>query len=71
MTIKAHGDGTTALVFDGEDIPAGDVLIEAPVLGFPGDESVNGPWTLRVADQGAHDQGTLRSWSLELISRWD
>jgi subtilisin-like proprotein convertase family protein len=63
--------GTMAVVFDGGDLPAGDILIETPVLGFPGDESVNGPWILHVVDLGVVDQGTLRRWSLELISRWD
>jgi subtilisin-like proprotein convertase family protein len=35
------------------------------------DSQVNGTWTLRVVDTAGGNAGTLRSWSLELTSRWD
>jgi subtilisin-like proprotein convertase family protein len=35
------------------------------------DSNVNGTWTLQVIDTQGGEAGTLRSWSLELTSRWD
>ncbi|MBK8235361.1 MAG: proprotein convertase P-domain-containing protein [Deltaproteobacteria bacterium] len=42
----------------------------APV-GFSGDESVNGEWTLRVVDAVAGNTGVLGSWTLRIGSRFD
>jgi hypothetical protein len=39
--------------------------------GFPGDESVNGTWTLSVTDAAGGQTGTLASFGLTLTSRWD
>jgi len=67
-------DGTQALVFDGAATPTGapEVFLEGvPVMGFPGDESVNGTWTLRVVDDAFRNAGVLRSFGLDLISRYD
>lgn len=62
--------GNEVIVFDGES--GGDSLsIEAPVLGFSGDESVNGPWTLRVVDDAAGQVGSLAHWTMHLGSRFD
>lgn len=61
--------GAEVVVFDGE---AQEVFLRNhPVLGFSGDEMVNGPWTLRVIDEVAGEVGTLDSWNLRLGSRFD
>jgi hypothetical protein len=49
----------------------GAFIVDGPVLGFSGDESVNGTWTLRVVDPVAGSTGTLDRWSLRLGSRFD
>jgi hypothetical protein len=62
-------DTTEAVVI--EDATAPIVLQDINVFGFPGDESVNGPWTLRVTDEVRGDAGELIDYSLTLTSRWD
>lgn len=39
--------------------------------GISRDDQVNGRWTLEVEDLGAGASGTLRSFSLFVVSRWD
>jgi len=65
--------GTEVLVHDGVAANNGAplVLTAKPILGFSGDESVNGEWTLRVTDRTSGQIGTLESWQLTLTSRWD
>jgi hypothetical protein len=41
------------------------------VTGIPGDDNVNGRWTLKVVDQRSGKSGVLDSWTLHLTSRWD
>lgn len=62
--------GNEVVVFDGETSGA-SLSFEAPVPGFSGDESVNGPWTLRVVDDTAGQTGALMHWTLHLGSRFD
>jgi hypothetical protein len=62
--------GTEAVVWEGEkETP--DLALDQAVAGFPGDESANGPWTLRVTDKKKGDEGSLADWTLTLGSRWD
>ena len=65
-------EGTTVTVFDGATtpVPGAHVRISGPI-GFPGDEQVNGRWTLVVEDRAAGSVGTLHGWSLHLVTRWD
>jgi hypothetical protein len=65
-------EGTTVAVFDGtvDSVPGALVRISGPI-GFPGDEQVNGLWTLVVEDRAAGSVGTLHGWSLHLTTRWD
>ncbi len=68
--------GTQVVVFDGAGADPGvdgDPYLEldGPVIGFSGDESVNGTWTLRVVDRQGGQAGSLASWHLGLTSRWD
>lgn len=63
-------DTTEAVVYDG-DFSGTDLVLDLPVSGIPGDESVNGRWTLHVRDVVAGQSGTLESWELVLGSRWD
>jgi subtilisin-like proprotein convertase family protein len=59
-------DGATAGNHDGDPY----LVLEGP-LGFSGDESVNGEWTLRVTDRTGGSVGRLVRWDLTLTSRWD
>ena len=64
--------GTEVRVWDGATASAGtSISLDAPVLGFSGDESVNGSWVLRVVDRAAGGTGSLTRWGLTLGSRWD
>lgn len=65
--------GTEVTVFDGEtdEVTSEDVHIQRALVGFPGDEDANGPWTLRITDRLERDSGTLHAWSLTVTSRWD
>lgn len=51
--------------------PGSDLWIDVPVLGFSGDEQVNGAWTVRVVDGKAGQKGTLNNARLTVGSRWD
>lgn len=62
--------GTEALVIAPTD--AGEAIwIDTAVLGFSGDESVNGVWTIRVVDNKSSRTGTIHAATLTVGSRWD
>jgi hypothetical protein len=63
--------GTEVVVFDGATANASELFIDAPVIGFSGDESANGTWTLRVVDSVSGEAGTIERWTLRLGSRMD
>ncbi|MFK7990093.1 MAG: proprotein convertase P-domain-containing protein [Sandaracinaceae bacterium] len=65
--------GTEAVVYDGsaESDPPGRLVVEGPVFGFSGDESVNGDWTLTVVDGASGNAGSLDRWTLTVASRYD
>lgn len=46
-------------------------LDRALVLGFSGDEAVNGVWTLRVEDRVSSRTGSIDRFGLTITSRWD
>ncbi|MCE9670093.1 helix-hairpin-helix domain-containing protein [Myxococcus stipitatus] len=62
--------GETALLWDGpnEGIPPARIPV---TRGIPRDGSANGQWRLHVTNPSGNGGGTLRSWSLELTSRYD
>lgn len=62
--------GVEVLVFDGQP-EGGWLALSGPILGFSGDESVNGPWTLRIEDTAGGATSVLHDWTLRLGSRWD
>lgn len=65
----ANPAGTVVTVFDGT---AGVNLdLDVPVLGFSGDEQVNGTWTLHVVDRASTKTGTIDRVELVVGSRWD
>ena len=67
----ANRSGTELLVHDGTAADDGhDLVIDRPI-GVPGDEAVNGDWTLSVQDRAATQTGTIAGWELTLGSRWD
>jgi len=45
--------------------------LEIPVLGFSGDEQVNGAWKLHVVDKASPKTGTIDRVELTVGSRWD
>ncbi|MBU6160999.1 MAG: proprotein convertase P-domain-containing protein [Myxococcales bacterium] len=48
------------------------LVLEQQVEGIPGDEAVNGIWTLTVFDNQPDGQAAyLQEWTLRLGSRWD
>ncbi|MBX3274226.1 MAG: proprotein convertase P-domain-containing protein [Sandaracinaceae bacterium] len=63
--------GTEAVVFDGASGGGELYLRGVAVRGFPGDESVNGEWTLRAVDRARGSVGSIERFGLELTSRWD
>jgi len=62
---------TQVVIFDGDRDGAEIYLRDFVVLGFPGDESVNGFWKLHVTDKVTGQTGTIEDFSLTLTSRWD
>lgn len=44
---------------------------KVPMFGFPGDESANGIWSLTLVDSSAAPSGSVASFGLTLMSRWD
>ncbi|MCA9515863.1 MAG: lamin tail domain-containing protein, partial [Myxococcales bacterium] len=58
------------VLFDRGAGSGGGVSLHAPTFFYPGDEAVNGAWTLVVVDHAGGAVGTVR-WGLELTSRWD
>ena len=61
----SNSTGTTSTTVRGTPFGA-----HLPV-NVPGDESINGEWTLEVRDIGAGSPGYLRGARLSLTSRWD
>lgn len=70
--VLVNAAGTEQPVWDGATSPlqATPFEITRTVLGS-GDESVTGHWYLRVIDSRRGTSGTLESWSLTVMSRWD
>ena len=63
--------GTEVVVFD-RDPDAREIYLEDVALrGFPGDEDANGTWELRAQDMVTGASGTIREFSLTVMSRWD
>lgn len=61
----SNSTGTTSMTVRGKPFGA-----HVPV-SVPGDESINGEWTLEVRDIGSGARGYLRGARLSLTSRWD
>ena len=62
---------TEVPVFSGERDGAELYLRGVALRGFPGDESANGVWTLKVVDTRSGQVGTIERFGLTLTSRWD
>jgi hypothetical protein len=70
MTITlTNPAGAVVTVLDGRVGPD-QLWLQSPVLGFSGDETVNGTWTLSITDQNGVGL-TVDALSLTLGSRWD
>lgn len=60
------------LVYDGAGQTGPEVALrDHVVLGFSGDESVNGLWQLRVEDRAGGAAGSVYRFALTITSRWD
>ncbi len=67
-------EGTPFVVFDGKTDPAavGTTTVEIDrVIAHPGDESLNGKWTLVVEDTKTGKAGMVDGWELRFTSRMD
>ena len=60
-------NGDVAVLWDHEATPPNPVLAS----GIPGDDTVNGAYTLTVIDTESGVQGTLKGWSFYVTSNWD
>ena len=60
------GGGATDVLWNLE--PEGATTIVAKI---PGDDAVNGTWKLQVKDLVEGNTGSLKGWSIYLLSRWD
>ena len=60
------------LVYDGAGQTGPEVALrDHVVLGFSGNESVNGLWQLRVEDRAGGAAGSVYRFALTITSRWD
>lgn len=64
-------NGQVVIVWNRQAAGAPDLVGRFVVKGISGDDQVNGEWLLTISDQVKGESGTLRGWSLDLISRWD
>jgi len=64
-------DGTVGVIFEGDRAGTELYLRHQAVLAFPGDESINGTWTLTATDTVSGVTGQIVELGLELTSRWD
>ncbi len=58
-------------VWSQETPPPNLTAIHRVPVGFSGDESVNGNWSLKIVDGANGQSGSLKSWELEIVSRLD
>jgi len=72
LTITLTNPATNEVpVWSQETPPAGITTIHRVPVGFSGDESVNGTWSLKIVDNATGQAGSLESWDLEIVSRYD
>lgn len=62
--------GTSVVAYNGEP-NGGDKIVNRALRGFPGDEGVNGTWTVTVEDSTAGGEGNVGPSRLEIGSRAD
>lgn len=75
---RRAGDLRVTLVNPGGtevEVPTGDgfeIWLQGhPVIGFSGDEDVNGVWQVRVTDTARGETGVVHEARLTITSRWD
>lgn len=67
-------EGTPFVVFDGATDPAAvgtTTVVIDKAIAHPGDESLNGLWSIVVEDTAAGGAGQIDTWSLRFSSRMD
>lgn len=65
-------DGNQVMVANLQDAPLHPGGVGIVPVGFSGDESVNGSWSLVVRDDVVNgNNGSVLSWELEIMSRFD
>lgn len=63
--------GTESVIHDRTGSVTELYLKGRALSGFPGDESANGTWTLRIENLNPASSGQLYHFGLEITSRWD
>lgn len=63
--------GTEVVLFDHPQELAEIYAWSMPVKGFPGDESANGTWRVKVVDTVKGSTGSIGWFGLTVTSRWD
>ena len=63
--------GTEVMVFDGSSNGPELAVYGKAIAGFPGDETVNGAWRLKVVDTVSGQTGVVSTFGLTITSRWD
>lgn len=62
--------GTVIPIFQGN--PGGqDLELNGASFSAPGDEPINGAWTLHIQDASGGETGWLSHWRMSFTSRWD
>lgn len=62
-------NGASQVIWDREANPSSTVVVPGGEISR--DDQVNGEWVLNVADVVKGTEGTLGTWSLYIVSRWD
>jgi hypothetical protein len=64
-------NGDVGLLWDGPNTTGSMPSTLVHSCCIPGDDYVNGWWTLLVENVGGHGTGNLYGWTLDIISQWD
>jgi len=67
VVLRSPNTADQAVLLNHEPYTPGPIIAR----GIPGDDAVNGIWSLQVTDSVPGETGRLLGWSVYLLSRWD